>query len=376
MILCFTMYFERLRIFIFAIQQLFFMNQQKVDQLAERIINETNSAISCLTLYLGHKLDLFNSLNEGGPVTSNELAAKTNYSERYLREWLECMTVNGYIQYDPSTNKFSISEEHAIVFCDRDNSAYTIPFVYWIPSLSSVMDKLLEVFKTGKGVSYSSYGIDLLFAQGEGNRPMFVNDIAKWISSMPDIENKLKSEGGRVLEVGCGDGWASISLAKYFPLVKIDAIDPDSSSIDNASKNVKDEGLEERISLYSTPIENLAVKEKYDLVMTFESIHDMAYPIEALRKMKEIVSRDGAVIVGDVKMEDKLQDKNDFAGRLYYNFSVLLCLPQSMAYTNSEATGAAMTPSTFKRYANEAGFSKIDTLSIEHFIWKFYRLSP
>ena len=160
---------------------------------------------------------------------------------------------------------------------------------------------------------------------------MFANDIAKWISSIPDIENKLKSKGGRVLEVGCGDGWASISLAKYFPLVKIDAIDPDSSSIDNASKNVKDEGLEERISLYATPIEKAPVKEKYDLIMTFESIHDMTYPIEALRKMKEIVSTNGAVLVSDVKMKDKLQDKKDFAGRLYYNFSVLLCLPQSMA---------------------------------------------
>jgi ubiquinone/menaquinone biosynthesis C-methylase UbiE len=351
------------------------MNQQKIDQLAERVLNETNSAISCLTLYLGHKLNLFNSLKEAGPVTSSDLSAKTNYSERYLREWLECMTVNGYIDYDPSTNTFSLSEEHAIVFCNRDNIAYTIPFVYWIPSLSSAMDKLLEAFKTGKGISYSSYGTDLLFAQGEGNRPMFVNDIAKWISSMPDIENKLKSEGGRVLEVGCGDGWASISLAKYFPLVKIDAIDADSSSINNASKNVKSEGLEERISLYVTPIEKLTVKEKYDLIMTFESIHDIAYPIEALRKMKEMVSTNGTVLVGDVKMEDKLQYKNDFAGKLYYNFSVLLCLPQSLAYTNSEATGAAMTPSTFTKYANNAGFSKIDTLPIEHVILKFYRMS-
>ena len=255
--------------------------------------------------------------------------------------------------------------------------AYTIPFVYWIPSLASIIDNLVTAFQTGEGIPYSEYGSNLIFAQGEGNRPMFVNDIAKWISSMPDIENKLKSEGGRVLEIGCGDGWASISLAKYFPLVKIDAIDTDSSSIDNASKNVKDEGLQERISLYPTPIEKaISSKAKYDLVMTFESIHDMAYPIEALRKMKEMVSTNGAVLVADVKMKDKLQDKNDFAGRLYYNFSVLLCLPQSMAYTNSEATGAAMTPSTFKRYANEAGFSKIDTLPIEHFIWKFYQLSP
>lgn len=45
------------------------------------------------------------------------------------------MTANDYIDYDPSTTKFSISEEHAKVLCDRDTSAYTIPFVYWIPNL-------------------------------------------------------------------------------------------------------------------------------------------------------------------------------------------------------------------------------------------------
>jgi 2-polyprenyl-3-methyl-5-hydroxy-6-metoxy-1,4-benzoquinol methylase len=267
-------------------------------------------------------------------------------------------------------------EEHVEVFCNRDNNAYAIPFVYWIPSLSLAMDRLLEAFRTGKGIPYSSYGKDTLFAQGEGNRPMFINDMAKWVSSMPDVESKLKSKGGRVLEVGCGDGWASISLAKSFPLVKIDAIDADSSSVENASKNVEGEGLQQRISIHLTSMETMPVDEKYDLIMTFESIHDMAYPIDALQKMKQMVSADGSVLVGDVKMEDKLQNKNDFAGRLYYNFSVLLCLPQSMAYANSEATGAAMTPSTFKGYANEAGFTKIDALPVEHFIWRFYRLSP
>ena len=351
------------------------MNQNIVDKLAERIINETNSSISCLTLYLGHKLDLFNSLRKEGPITSEELSKKTKYSERYLREWLECMTANGYIDYDPPTKKFSISEEHARVLCDRDSIAYTIPFVYWTPVLSLAMDKLLEAFKTGEGVPYSAYGKEVLYAQGEGNRPMFVNDITRWISSMPDIENRLKSEGGRILDVGCGDGWASIALSKSFPLVKIDAIDVDLSSINNASKNIKEAGLSDRISAHASPIEKVPLKEKYDLVMTFESVHDMAYPIDALRKMKEMVSENGAVLVGDVKMKEKVEEKNDFAGRLYYNFSVLMCLPQSMEYPNSKATGAAMTPSTFRNYAKEAGFSKIDTLPIEHFMWQFYRLT-
>ena len=351
------------------------MNQQKIEQLTERILNETLSAMSCLNLYLGHRLNLFQSIVESGHISSAELSNKTKYSERYLREWLECMTVLGYIDYDPATNKFSIPQEHAVVLCERDNSAYTIPFVYCIPSFASVVvDKLLEAFRSGKGVPYSAYGQDLIFAQGEGNRPMFVNDIGRWLSFMPDVENKLKSQGGHVLEVGCGDGWASIALARLFPMAKIDAIDADSSSIKNASRNVQEAGLSDRVSLHLTTIEKASLKEKYDLVMTFESIHDIAYPIKALQKMREMLASRGTVLVGDVKMKDVLEEKNDFAGRFYYNFSVLLCLPQSMAYPDSEATGAAMTPSTFKRYAKEAGFSKIDVLPVDHFIWEFYRL--
>jgi 2-polyprenyl-3-methyl-5-hydroxy-6-metoxy-1,4-benzoquinol methylase len=208
-----------------------------------------NSAVSCLTLYLGHKLELFNSLGKEGPITSEELSKRTKYSERYMREWLECMTANGYIDYDPITKRFSISEEHARVLCDRDSISYTIPFVYWAPTLSLVMDKLLEAFRTDEGIPYSIYGKEVLFAQGEGNRPMFVNDIARWISSIPDIESRLRSQGGHVLDVGCGDGWASISLAKSFPLIKIDAIDIDLSSINNASDNIKKAGLSDRICI-------------------------------------------------------------------------------------------------------------------------------
>ncbi|HYF99940.1 MAG TPA: class I SAM-dependent methyltransferase [Candidatus Saccharimonadales bacterium] len=351
------------------------MNQEKIDKLSERIINNTNSAISCLTLYIGHKLDLFNTIKITGPINSEELSKKTGYSERYLREWLECMTVNEYLEHDSISKKFSIPEEHVVVLCNRDNIAYAIPFVYWIPSLSSALDKLVEAFKTGNGVPYSAYGPDMIYAQGEGNRPMFVNDVAKWISTMPDIADKLKSTGGRILDVGCGDGWASISSAKSFPLTKIDAIDADSQSIDNAKKNVRNEGLENRISLHQSLIEKANFKEKYDLVMTFESIHDMPYPIEALQKMRDVVSADGAILIGDVSMKDKLEEKKDFLGKLYYNFSVLLCLPQSVNHANSVATGAAMTSSTLKKYAIESGFSKIDVLPIDHFLWTFYRLT-
>jgi len=140
-------------------------------------------------------------------------------------------------------------------------------------------------------------------------------------------------------------------------LIKIDAIDADSASIKNAIRNVQETGLSDRVSLHLITIERAALKEKkYDLVMTFESIHDIAYPVEELRKIREILSPEGVVLVGDARMKEALQEKNDFPGRFYYNFNVLLCLPQSMTYPNSVATGAAMTPSTFRTYAKEQIF--------------------
>jgi hypothetical protein len=36
--------------------------------------------------------------------------------------------------------------------------------------------------------------------------------------------------------------------------------------------------------------------------MTFESIHDIAYPIKALQKMREMLASRGTVLVCDVKM--------------------------------------------------------------------------
>ena len=352
------------------------MNQNKVNELSERILNETNSAMTCLNLYIGYKLDLFKILAEAGGISSAEFIAKTNLSKRYMQEWLECMTVQGYIEFDSATGNFTLPPEHQAVLCDRGNEAYTIPFVCWIPSFSLVLEKLIEAFRTGEGIPYSDYGQDLIEAQGEGNRPMFINNITRWIAAMPDLKEKFETIGGKVADVGCGDGWASIALAKAFPLTKIDAIDVDEMSVQNTSKNIEKNNLSDRITVYNMPIEKMSHKDQYDLVMSFETIHDMAYPVESLSQMRKMVFPNGSVLIADVKMNENLIDKKDFAGRLYYNFSVLLCLPQSLVYPDSMGTGAAMIPSTFQRYVKEGGFSKTEILSVDHFLWRFYRLKP
>jgi 2-polyprenyl-3-methyl-5-hydroxy-6-metoxy-1,4-benzoquinol methylase len=114
------------------------------------------------------------------------------------------------------------------------------------------------------------------------------------------------------------------------------------------------------------------VQGPYDLVTVFECLHDIPYPVEALKKIRELAVPGGTVLIAD----DSLEENRNFLGHFFYNASVLHCLPQAMVFPNAAGTGTAIGPSTVRRYAEEAGFSRFEVLDIENFFFRFYRLTP
>jgi Methyltransferase domain len=255
------------------------VNQARRDAFAQRLFKELLAAVSALNIYLGHRLGLFRAMADGSPVTPPQLASRTGYADRYVREWLECMAVCEYVDYDPATGRFSLPAEHAVVLLDRDHPAYAAAFFCFVPSLARILPALMEAFRSGGGVPYEAYGEDTLEAIGSGNRPMFVNDyVTKWVAAMPDIQRRLGA-GARVAEMGCGVGWSSISLAKGFPNVRIDAVDADAASIQHARHNAEAGGVADRITFHRASAEHAPLIGPYDLVTAFECLHDM--PIQS-----------------------------------------------------------------------------------------------
>ena len=308
------------------------MNQQKAEAFAERILRDVNSAFSSMNLYIGYRLGLFDALSASGPTSVEKLAGYTKYSERYLLEWLSCMAAGNYIDYDPTSNQFSLSPEHAVCLLNQDSAEYTLPFVAWIPSVARVLPSLMNAFRSGGGVPYEEYGDDArVDGIGLANRPLFENEyVSKWIPTMPDIEERLK-KGARVADIGCGIGWSSIVLAQGFPNIQIDALDGDEASIIKARRIAREKKVEDRVIFHASMMEDSDLQGPYDLVTAFEVVHDMPYPVKGLSRMREIVADDGAVLLAEEAVGDTLEENRNFLGSLMYNFSVLHCLPQSMA---------------------------------------------
>ena len=126
------------------------IDMEKLNAFIGRFVTDLGAAVHTGMVVIGEKLGLYKAL-AAGPMTSAELAAKTQTDERYLREWLSSQAAGGYITYDATTDKFSLTEEQAFTLAKEDSPAY-LPgaFELALGSLAAV-PRIAESFRSGAG---------------------------------------------------------------------------------------------------------------------------------------------------------------------------------------------------------------------------------
>jgi 2-polyprenyl-3-methyl-5-hydroxy-6-metoxy-1,4-benzoquinol methylase len=354
------------------------------DKFVERLLQSTSGVFDVFSIYIGHRLGFYDALAKRGVLTSEELASHTKTNERCAREWLEQQTVAGILEVEDETaeataRRFSLPPGHAEVLVDRWSLNYLSPLVRLVAGAVRPLDSILNAYRTGDGVPYEDYGIDLREGQASMNRAMFLEQLGQeWLRAMPDVCERLQEDPPAcVADVGCGAGWSSIGIAREFPKVRVDGFDLDSPSIDLARENAASAALSERVNFHVRNAGDPQLAGRYDLVTAFECIHDMSNPVDALRAMRNLLTDRGAGLVVDERVGDAFTAKGgeDFEWMMY-GWSVLHCLLVGMADKPSAETGTVMRSETFRRYATEAGFSSVEILPIDHFFFRFYRLNP
>src|SRR5712692_4631233 len=177
------------------------LNWDKVKAFAGLMTNDLGAALQGAPSYIGDRLGIFQALAKAGPVTSAELAASTGLDERYLREWLGAMTAAKYIEYDPATARYTMSPEHAMILADETSQFFMGGFMQMIVPEVSMAPKLMESFRTGKGLAQSEYPAEVFEAIERGSAPIYRHQLVrKWIPAMPEVEARLK-QGALALDV-------------------------------------------------------------------------------------------------------------------------------------------------------------------------------
>ncbi|MDT4924113.1 MAG: hypothetical protein QOG01_1826 [Pseudonocardiales bacterium] len=351
----------------------------EVEEFAGKLFMACLATMELANVELGVRLGLYDALAASGPSTAAQLARAAGIAERYAREWLEQQAVAGVVVVDDPSQpaderRFTLPNAHAHVLLDEDSEACMRPCAAVVPWVAKAIDIMVEEFRRGTGAAFGLF--DVHDVQAAFTRPVFVNHLTQnWLPALPDVHAKLTAgEQVRIAEIGCGEGLASITIARAYPNAEIVGYDLDEASIAAARSAAVDAGVADRVRFELRDAGDPDIEGDFDLVLAIEMVHDVPDPVAVLASMKRLAGQQGVVLVADERTEDAFTVPTTEMERLFYSFSTLHCLAVSMQNAGA-GTGTVNRADTLRRDADDAGFSTVDILDVEHPQFVLYRLS-
>ncbi|WP_409331301.1 class I SAM-dependent methyltransferase [Trujillonella humicola] len=340
------------------------MDHSRVTEFLGQFVLDAGAVGAAGGVVVGHRLGLFRALAEG-PAGPEEFAARTGCAPRYVTEWLKGQAAGGYVTYDPATGEFSLTEEQA--FCLADPNGPNLPAAF-LAALGYLRDepRLTEAFRTGEGIGWHEHAEDVAVGCDAFYRAGYVTDLVpSWIPALDGVEAKLTA-GARVADVGCGLGTTSVLVAQSFPRSTVCASDLHDRSIDLARKRAAEAGVGDRVEFEVASAQTFT-GGGYDLVMTFDCLHDMGDPVGAARRVRDSLAADGTWLLVEPYAPDDVAGTLTPVGRLYYAGSLFLCVPNALAQHGGVALGAQAGEAAIRRVAEEAGFTRFRTAACTPF---------
>src|SRR5579863_6515526 len=192
------------------------IDMDKLQEFLGRFVTDLGATFAAGNVVIGHRLGLYRAL-AAGPASAGELAERTQTSPRYIAEWLLGQAAGGYVEYDPATQRYSMTEEQSFALANPDGGVY-VPgaFVLALGTLKAE-PRITEAFRTGAGMGWHEHDEYVFTGCEQFFRPGYIaNLIPSWLPPLHDVDGKLHA-GAQVADIGCGLGASTTLLAQQYP---------------------------------------------------------------------------------------------------------------------------------------------------------------
>ncbi|MBI3967020.1 MAG: methyltransferase domain-containing protein [Chloroflexi bacterium] len=351
------------------------IDRAKMDAFVHRVFGDTSSTTTTVLAAIGDRLGLFKELAARGPATSAELAERAGVNERYTREWLGGMASAGYLEYEPASRRFSLPPEHAPALADEAGPVFFGGIYQTLLGNLQPLEQIVHAFQHGGGVPQSAYpdsmydGLDRFSAGWHENLLL-----QQWLPAVPDVQAKLE-RGAEVADVGCGRGRALLKLAQAFPRSRYVGYDVFEPNVVRAAANAELAGVTNRVRFEQRDVSQ-GLPEQYDLITTFDVIHDAVDPLGLLSAIRQGLKPDGTYLCLDVNCSENLEENSGPLGAMFHGFSILYCMTTSLA-NGGEGLGTLGLPECkLVDLCSQAGFSSVRRLPLDNPFNNLYEVRP
>jgi len=340
------------------------INEVKSGEFAERMMTILNHGALNLMISIGYRTGLFDVMSKLEPSTSEEIAEASGLDERYVREWLGAMVTGEIIDHDHEKKSYSLPQEHAAWLTREavpNNIAVT---AQWMSILGSVESKIVECFKNGGGVPYDAFERFHEVMSDESSQTVIAPLIDQTLPLLPGITKKLE-EGIEVLDVGCGSGFALVHMAKEFPNSRFTGYDISEEAVNRGNSHTAEHGLT-NVILIAKDVAEFDDVQKYDLITTFDAVHDQADPDRVLSNINRALKDDGVYLMQDIAGSSHVHNNMDHPlAPLLYTTSCMHCMTVSLSQ-NGKGLGAMWGKELATDMVNNAGFTQVEIKEQPH----------
>jgi SAM-dependent methyltransferase len=330
------------------------INEDKLMDFLHRFVGDLGATMAAGNVVIGHQLGLYRALATG-PASPEELAERTDTDPRYVAEWLRGQAAGGYVEF--SGDRYSLTEEQAFALANPDGGVYAPGAFLLALGALRAEPRITNAFRTGAGVGWHEQDGDVFVGCEQFFRPGYVaNLVPNWLPALDGVVAKLQA-GASVADVGCGLGASSVLLATEYPRTRVAGFDYHDKSVELARKRAADAGVAERTTFEVASAQDFP-GTGYDLVATFDCLHDMGDPVGAARHIRDALAPDGTWLIVEPAAGDSVSANLNPVGRVYYSFSTFLCVPNALSQTGGYSLGAQAGEAAIRQVVTDAGFTR------------------
>jgi SAM-dependent methyltransferase len=330
------------------------INEARLMEFLGRFVGDLGATMAAGNIVVGDRLGLYRALAEQ-PLRPHELAERTGTAPRYVDEWLRGQAAGGYVEYDPESGTYRLSEEQAFALTNQDGPVFLPGAFQLAVAALRAEPQVTDAFRTGAGLGWHTHDPDVFAGCERFFRPGYhANLVSAWLPALDGVEAKLR-EGAFVADIGCGHGASTLLMAAEYPRSTFVGSDYHAESVACARDRAAEHGVNGRVRFEVASAQSFS-GGPFDLVTTFDALHDMGDPVGAARHVWERLVDGGSWMIVEPFAGVTVGDNLNPVGRLYYSFSTFLCVPNALSQEGGYSLGAQAGEEPMRRIATDAGF--------------------
>ncbi len=277
-------------------------------------------------IVIGHRLGLYRALADG-PLTAVDLAARTGTRVRPVRAWLHAQAAGGHVT--------ATDDGRFFLFPEPDGRPGGVP--------ERPGERPVPPGAGPDAAGWRALDEDVFLATEDFFRPGFVaHVVTDWIPALRDVEPRLRA-GGRIADVGCRLGSASIVMALAYPAARVRGCDHHAGSVELARERAARAAVDHRVT-FEVASATAFTGTGYDLVTSYDCRFDRNDPVAAGRHVRSAIGPEGCWMLVEPTGSGDLASSRDPVGRLW-------------------ALGARSGDAAVTEMARAAGFRRCDRVA-------------